>query len=252
MNDNWKPDPSKENPFEDMPADYAGISSFLPTEAQPLPAWEIYWQQHSDTEPDWHKVSDAKETFTFPTNVLSMVDNTLSTIKETNTGAWQTIIDWIDERLNAFLKSVASPFTEAIDWIKNIFSNIGEWFTSIFLNIRDWFTQLFESVTGVMRELIASLKDWLSRGLESIKTTYNNILASIKEGWESLVVKLSDIYTSTIQDIKDWLGNMMKNIEQGLSVGFTYLADRLEDLMAIPATTLFNLIRDVFFKEIID
>ena len=38
--DTWKPDFTKDNPWIGMPADYAGIATFIPTESVPLPPWE--------------------------------------------------------------------------------------------------------------------------------------------------------------------------------------------------------------------
>jgi hypothetical protein len=36
----WKPDFTKDNPWEGMPADYAGVATFVPTSDNPLPPWE--------------------------------------------------------------------------------------------------------------------------------------------------------------------------------------------------------------------
>ena len=39
-NERWKPDFTKTNPWEGMPADYAGVATFVTTPDYPLPPWE--------------------------------------------------------------------------------------------------------------------------------------------------------------------------------------------------------------------
>jgi len=40
MSNDWKPDFTKANPWEGMPADYGGVATFIPTTSNPYPPWE--------------------------------------------------------------------------------------------------------------------------------------------------------------------------------------------------------------------
>lgn len=40
MNEVWRPDFTKDDPWAGMPADYAGLATYVSTDVSPLPPWE--------------------------------------------------------------------------------------------------------------------------------------------------------------------------------------------------------------------
>jgi len=60
----------------------------------------------------------------------------------------------------------------------------------------------------------------------------------------------TDIVTTVINTGLAWLDKLLEGINNLLLVGFEFLADRLEDLLAIPAKVFFNLLRDALFEEV--
>ena len=184
---------------------------------------------------------------------------------------WSSVTGWVSSAVDAVSSTVESVVNTATSWVtsaadavNNIVSSAQDYVSSavasqtsgVVETIQEVEGEIFEEIdeelsatTGLTDEQIQAIEDYVNQFGEFAALQYyeakDEVITYIEEGLdiiEEIVEEVTDI-------IPDWLDPLFEQISASLDYAVGFLADRLEDLLAIPAKILFSLITNFFFEE---
>lgn len=146
-------------------------------------------------------------------NLVQPVAGFFSGLGETIKGIWETVITWIQEKLNAFTEWISTGLNNKIMMafnagklkIKQTWSTIVESVKSVWKDIKTWFTT---NVVEPIESAFTPIIEWIQ----------NNIMNPIREAWQSVVGPIQDL----IGTISSWFG---KSETKNVTIHYTQQYD---------------------------
>lgn len=89
----------------------------------------------------------------------------------------------------------------------------------------------------------------LEEAAAAIAEASGDVTKGLQLNVDQLIGEAADKLGETKEDILNWWNEQMEKVDDATSLGWGWLAARIEDLLTIPAVALLNILCDYFFSE---
>ena len=184
---------------------------------------------------------------------------------------WSSVTNWVSSAVN----KVSGAVSSVVKTVSDAVSGSSEGITTAIQTVADIVNDYVGGGSSKVKDVEEDVEEIVKTEEEKLaEKLYEERFDTLEKWWdwftstddksvEKIKGSLSDVtewVTEKVDDVGEviddvagvafsWIDPLMAKIEEALIYAGGFLADRLEDLLVIPASWLFALLRDFFFEE---
>lgn len=191
--------------------------------------------------------------------VMSGVNAIVTFFTETIPNAFNAVIDWIKTNWQAILLFLINPFaglfkyfydnnskfqefvdtavnyikelpTKVWTWLLNTINKVTTWRNNMINKAKDMATNFINTIVSFFSQLPSKIWTWLLNTVSKVTEFGTNLVTKAKEIASKFVTTMVDGVKSLPDKFKEVGGNIVKGIWEGISSGWEWLTDKVENL----------------------
>lgn len=144
---------------------------------------------------------------------------------------WDNVVDWLNEKTDAFKETVVSVFSAIGGFVSSIFSSIVSFIVQSWNNALSWTSGILNSilsfVTGMFSSLVSAVSAGMSQAYSWIVNIWNNAMSFFRG------INLFSIGTDIMQGLVRGISNMASAIWNKVTEIAKGIADRFKSVLSI-------------------
>jgi len=151
-------------------------------------------------------------------------------IKETATSVWNAIAEFFTSIWNSITSTISGAIDGVVNWIRNAFNGIRDWIMGLWNGIKVWWIHTWDTIVYNVSSALANVWNTIKSALTGAQNTISGWIQNVIQFFRDLPGNILD----ALKNLASWLGDIGRNMMEGLINGVKAVAGRIKDAVLGP------------------